>query len=173
MWREAASLVSTRWQVFLEAEPESRAWAFASYVAALDAEEAAAAEMAALCPRPSPPERGRRGTPPSSLFRRDRRGAKLHPRRRAPVGCPARALDADPAARGRARRPAVRAPHARGRPDARPENCSSSVRGSPWLRRKPRGATGRDLEAGVIGSFRLGVVSGAALAPRLGSPPAV
>jgi hypothetical protein len=49
-WREAAGLVATRWQVFLEAEPESRAWAFASYVAALDAEEAAAAEVAA---RPS------------------------------------------------------------------------------------------------------------------------
>ena len=47
-WREAASLVATRWQVFLEAERESRAWAFASYVAALDAEEAAAFEMEAL-----------------------------------------------------------------------------------------------------------------------------
>ena len=47
-WRDAASLVANRWRVFLEAEPESRAWAFASYVAALDAEEAAAAEMAAL-----------------------------------------------------------------------------------------------------------------------------
>jgi hypothetical protein len=41
-WREAASLVSIRWAVFLEAESESRRWAFASYVAALDAEEAAA-----------------------------------------------------------------------------------------------------------------------------------
>jgi hypothetical protein len=47
-WREAASLVATRWQRFLDAEGESRAFAFASYVAALDAEEAAAAEMAAL-----------------------------------------------------------------------------------------------------------------------------
>ena len=47
-WREAASLVATRWQNFLDAEPESRAFAFASYVAALDAEEAAAAEMAAV-----------------------------------------------------------------------------------------------------------------------------
>lgn len=47
-WREAASLVATRWQNFLDAEPESRAFTFASYVAALDAEEAAAAEMAAL-----------------------------------------------------------------------------------------------------------------------------
>jgi hypothetical protein len=47
-WREAADLVSTRWRRFLEAEPEGRQWAFASYVAALDAEAAAAAEMAAL-----------------------------------------------------------------------------------------------------------------------------
>jgi hypothetical protein len=47
-WREAAMLVATRWQLFLEAESEGRSWAFASYVAALDAEEAAAAEMAAL-----------------------------------------------------------------------------------------------------------------------------
>jgi len=48
VWREASDLVSTRWQLFLEAESEGRQWAFASYVAALDAEEAAAAEMAAL-----------------------------------------------------------------------------------------------------------------------------
>jgi hypothetical protein len=47
-WREAANLVSTRWQLFLEAESEGRQWAFASYLAALDAEEAAAADMAAL-----------------------------------------------------------------------------------------------------------------------------
>jgi hypothetical protein len=47
-WREAASLVATRWRNFLDAEPESRAFAFASYVAALDAEEAAAAELAAF-----------------------------------------------------------------------------------------------------------------------------
>jgi hypothetical protein len=47
-WRDAEQLVSTRWQTFLHAEPETRAWAFASYVAALDAEEAAAVEMAGL-----------------------------------------------------------------------------------------------------------------------------
>jgi hypothetical protein len=47
-WREAADLVEIRWHVFLEAEAESRSWAFASFVAALDAEEAAAADMAAL-----------------------------------------------------------------------------------------------------------------------------
>jgi hypothetical protein len=34
--------------VFLEAEPVSRPQAFASYAAALDAEEAAAADMATL-----------------------------------------------------------------------------------------------------------------------------
>jgi hypothetical protein len=48
VWREAAELVATRWQLFLEAESEGRQWAFASYVAAVDAEAAAAAEMAAL-----------------------------------------------------------------------------------------------------------------------------
>ena len=47
-WREAENHVSTRWQLFLEAESEGRQWAFASFVAALDGEEAAAAEMAAL-----------------------------------------------------------------------------------------------------------------------------
>jgi hypothetical protein len=47
-WRTAADLVRTRWQNFLEADSESRPWAFALYVAALDAEEAAAAELAAL-----------------------------------------------------------------------------------------------------------------------------
>ena len=46
-WRAAASRVATRWQVFLEADSESRAWAFASYVAALDAEEAAASDLGA------------------------------------------------------------------------------------------------------------------------------
>jgi hypothetical protein len=47
-WRQASCLVATRWQNFLDAECESRAFAFASYVAALDAEEAAAAELGAL-----------------------------------------------------------------------------------------------------------------------------
>ncbi|HEY2436903.1 MAG TPA: hypothetical protein VGH93_06955, partial [Solirubrobacteraceae bacterium] len=47
-WRAAARLVATRWHALFEAEPESRSWAFASYVAALDDEEAAAAEIAAL-----------------------------------------------------------------------------------------------------------------------------
>jgi hypothetical protein len=50
-WREAASLVTTRWELFRDAEPETRRWAFASYMAALDAEEAAATDMAALSTR--------------------------------------------------------------------------------------------------------------------------
>jgi hypothetical protein len=50
-WRDAARLVSTRWEVVREADAEFRSWAFASYVAALDAEEAPAAEMAGLVAR--------------------------------------------------------------------------------------------------------------------------
>jgi hypothetical protein len=49
-WREAASLVRFRWRVFLNADGASRRWAFASYVAALDADESAASEVAALTP---------------------------------------------------------------------------------------------------------------------------
>jgi hypothetical protein len=45
-WREAADLVAGRWSVYLAVEPEARTFAFASYVAALDAEQAAAAELA-------------------------------------------------------------------------------------------------------------------------------
>jgi len=47
-WRSAAHQVSARWDRFLSAEPEMRVFAFASYVAALDCEEAAAADLAAL-----------------------------------------------------------------------------------------------------------------------------
>jgi hypothetical protein len=47
-WREAEDLVKIRWRAFLEADDETRSPAFASYVAALDAEEAAAADMAVL-----------------------------------------------------------------------------------------------------------------------------
>jgi len=47
-WREAARLVWTRWDAFQEAEPQARRWTFAAYVAALDAESAAAAEVASL-----------------------------------------------------------------------------------------------------------------------------
>jgi hypothetical protein len=47
-WRDAADLVGLRWHVFLEAGSATRSSAFAAYVAALDAEEAAAAEMVLL-----------------------------------------------------------------------------------------------------------------------------
>jgi len=47
-WRAAAHLVSLRWDRFVHAEPEMRVFAFASYVAALDSEEAAAADLAAI-----------------------------------------------------------------------------------------------------------------------------
>jgi hypothetical protein len=49
-WREAASVVRARWQTYIQADAESRSWAFAVYVSALDAEEAAAAEVEALTP---------------------------------------------------------------------------------------------------------------------------
>jgi hypothetical protein len=45
-WREAERLVCDRWAQFVGAEPEARQ--FASYVAAVDAEEAAAAELALM-----------------------------------------------------------------------------------------------------------------------------
>ena len=48
IWRAAAHLVSARWARLLDAEPEMRVFAFASYVAALDSEEAAAADLAAI-----------------------------------------------------------------------------------------------------------------------------
>jgi hypothetical protein len=48
-WRDSAALVGLRWQAFLEADsPASRSRAFASYAAALDAEQAAASELALL-----------------------------------------------------------------------------------------------------------------------------
>ena len=50
-WRDAANVVAARWEMFLHAEAEVRGWAFASYVAALDAEEAAAMELAVLASR--------------------------------------------------------------------------------------------------------------------------
>ena len=50
-WREAADLVSTRWAMFLESKPPERRGAFAAYVAALDAEEAAAARITRLAVR--------------------------------------------------------------------------------------------------------------------------
>ena len=47
-WREAADLVATRWGAFVRAEPWARGVAFAAYVAALGAEETAAADLASL-----------------------------------------------------------------------------------------------------------------------------
>jgi hypothetical protein len=41
-WRAAARLVWARWRTFADAEVPDRAVAFASYLAALDAEQAAA-----------------------------------------------------------------------------------------------------------------------------------
>ena len=46
MWRDAERVVQLRWDTFLEADRASRPDAFAAYVAALDAEAAAAAELA-------------------------------------------------------------------------------------------------------------------------------
>jgi hypothetical protein len=37
-WRGAARVVSDRWDTFLGVQPETRRFAFASYVAALDSE---------------------------------------------------------------------------------------------------------------------------------------
>jgi hypothetical protein len=47
-WREAARTVSARWEAVLCAEPQARRLLYAAYLAALDAEEAAAAEVALL-----------------------------------------------------------------------------------------------------------------------------
>jgi hypothetical protein len=47
-WRTAAELVRDRWHQFKVAEPEARPFMFAAYAAALDREEAAAAELALL-----------------------------------------------------------------------------------------------------------------------------
>jgi hypothetical protein len=46
-WRATASAVWARWDALLASPPERRARAFAAYTAALDAEAAAAEEMAA------------------------------------------------------------------------------------------------------------------------------
>jgi hypothetical protein len=45
-WRTAERVVSSRWDLFLVADRSSRRAAFAAYVAALDAEAAAAGELA-------------------------------------------------------------------------------------------------------------------------------
>jgi hypothetical protein len=45
-WRDTELLVQLRWDTFLEADRASRPGAFAAYVAALDAEAAAAGDLA-------------------------------------------------------------------------------------------------------------------------------
>ena len=45
-WRDAELRVQLRWDTFLEADRASRRGVFAAYVAALDAEAAAAGELA-------------------------------------------------------------------------------------------------------------------------------
>ena len=47
-WQEAETLVWLRWKAFLAADAAGRPGAFAAYVAALDAEEKAAADLALL-----------------------------------------------------------------------------------------------------------------------------
>lgn len=47
-WRDATRLVWTQWDRFLAAPPATRSVAFAAYLAALDAESAAAGELANL-----------------------------------------------------------------------------------------------------------------------------
>ena len=58
IWREAEDVVAERWATFLESETEGRRWSFGSYVAALDAEELAAANLAALVAARDLPARG-------------------------------------------------------------------------------------------------------------------
>jgi hypothetical protein len=48
VWRTASQLVSARWNRVLKADPSLRQECYAAYVAALDVEAAAAAELAAL-----------------------------------------------------------------------------------------------------------------------------
>jgi hypothetical protein len=50
-WRDSADVVAIRWRDYLAAAPGAGRLAFAIYVAALDAEEAAAADLAALSSR--------------------------------------------------------------------------------------------------------------------------
>jgi hypothetical protein len=47
-WRTSAHVASDRWHQFKAAERASRPFMFAAYVAALDREEAAAAELASM-----------------------------------------------------------------------------------------------------------------------------
>ena len=47
-WRDAAQLVGDQWHAFLDAPKVGRSVAFAAYVAALDAEAAAARDLAGV-----------------------------------------------------------------------------------------------------------------------------
>jgi hypothetical protein len=47
-WRDASQAASDTWQLYLTTRRASRASAFGAYVAALDAEEAAAGDLARL-----------------------------------------------------------------------------------------------------------------------------
>jgi hypothetical protein len=51
-WRDATRVVAMRWDNFLGCEAPLRPLAYTSYLAALDAEEAAAAEVAKFTRRP-------------------------------------------------------------------------------------------------------------------------
>lgn len=50
-WRDAANVVAARWEIFLHAAAEVRGLASPSYLAALDAEETVATELAVLASR--------------------------------------------------------------------------------------------------------------------------
>ena len=50
-WRAAARIVALRWADVLRSDFDPRESAFAAYLAALDTEEAAAAQMSRLLPR--------------------------------------------------------------------------------------------------------------------------
>ena len=50
-WRAAARIVALRWEDVPRSDVDSRVFPFASYLAALDTEEAAAAQMFRLLPR--------------------------------------------------------------------------------------------------------------------------
>jgi hypothetical protein len=49
-WRRQATLVADLWETYQAANREGQALAFRAYTAALDAEEAAASELAGLSP---------------------------------------------------------------------------------------------------------------------------
>ena len=164
-WREAARLVAIRWRVFLEAEPESRAWAFASYVAALDAEDAAAAEHGRRVVE-------HRRLSEAAMELRHLRYFVAIAEERSFTGAAERLWVAQPGLSTQMRRLEAElgvklfVRHTRG--------VDLTQAGELFLERarialaaaETAGATGRDLEAGVIGSVRLGVAAWGRLARR-------